>query len=233
MSFHNDEKIKKNIEARKKKELYEKEQEKKAQLKLEKQKEKEKRYKIEELPIFMILNVCFLISIIGLSFSKRPIYILYSIISIFFIIYIGKRTKYEFDNTLNILLWNITKSLNDFVKYKVKINNSFENNQKVLKISSILLGVSLLFISSTNIIYGLSLFFMIGILLVTFANKDFELISSTTNIICILAFIGLIIKSIMYSIISGQLQVDFMNIIVSMLFSSINNYTSNLTITKP
>lgn len=233
MSFYSDEKIKKNIEKRRREEAYKKEQERKEKEKLEKLKIKESRYKVEEIPLPMVLSICFLISIMGISFKSNLLYVLYSIIGIVVTIFVGKRTKYKFDNTLNILLWNISIAINDFIKFKLKIDNSYETNKKTLNMYSIFFIICLLLLNSTNILYGISFILIIFIILLTIGNKNFDLISEVSYKIALFSFVGLITKTILYSIIYQSLNIDFMNIIMVDLFGSIYAYTKDLEIYKP
>lgn len=184
-------------------------------------KEKEE-YKKNLIPFMNIngylLSVCSISLILGItSISQLNIKcFIYSIFSIFVTIWVGRRltfNKDKYDNLFNVLLWNITQSLSDFIEYKISYDLK-SNYVKFIKKCSICASISLLFLNSNNIFFGLSLILLLIGYLVSFAYRDFDSILNTLNKLIMFALIGLFLKTFLSFFICDFFIIDFSNILV-------------------
>lgn len=231
--MYNDEKINKEMQKRKKQEDNERRKKEEERKKAEKKALKMSRFHITEIPIIMILSICFMIAIIGVSiYEKQYLNVIYSIIGIVSTVYIGKRLRFTFDETLNVLIWNITQTIRDFIDYRLKLD-FFSGSEKRVQSLSVIFSIAILFLNSNNILYGLFMAIVIITYIISFANREFDTLTHNANTITLFAFFGLIVKTIFYSLYYKMLYVDFMNIILIVLFTLIAHYTKNLPIYEP
>lgn len=217
------------IKRREQKERIEREHEEYQELKKQKAQERKeeqsKLLKINEINGYL-LSICAIMLILGVTsvFVGSFLNAIYSIIGIISTIYIGRRLKFKlenFDEVANIVLWNITQTLNDFIEYKVDydIKGSYEN---IIKKSSIAMLISLLFLNSNNVIYGLSLLALIVGFLMAIAFRDFNIITSNLNKLIICAIIGIFLKAIISFFIFKVFTIDFFNVVLVNVFMIIN-----------
>lgn len=197
-------------------------------MKIKKQEREE--YKNKLIPFIEIngylLSICAIMLMLGVTsvFMLSFYNVIYSIIGIISTIYIGRRIRpisESLDETTNILIWNISQTLNDFVEYKINydIKASYEG---VVAKSTICLMGSLLFLNSNNIIYGLSLLALIMGILMSIAYRDIETITCVLNKLLVCAIVGLFIKAIFSYFVLSIFTIDFFNVVLINLFVILN-----------
>ena len=231
--LYNDEKINREIEQRKRVEENEKRKKEAEKLKEEKRALKLSRFHISEIPTTMLLCIYFMIATIGISiYMGKYQYVLFSVIGIPATIYTGKRLRFTFDDALNVLVWNMTYVINEFINYKIRFD-LYTGNGKRIKTLSVILAIIVATLSSNTIFFGLLFVITILFYLVSFADRDLASISNASNIVVIGGVIGLVSKTLLYTFLTKNLYIDFMNIIIICVFTAISHYTKNLPITEP
>lgn len=201
---------------------YEEYQKMKEQKEKEKREERNKLIKINEMNQYL-LSICAIMIILGITSICLGSFLnaIYSVIGILSTLYIGRRLKFNFDEVSNILLWNITQTLNDIIEYKIPydIKGSYKN---IVNKASFIMMISLLFLNSNNIIYGLSLFILILGFLMSLSFRDFKVITSKLNKLIICSIIGLFFKTILSFFILKVFTIDFFNVVLVNIFTMIN-----------
>lgn len=198
-------------------------------LKEEERKEKQE-YKSKLLKFHQLnghtLSTCAILLILAITSLAMESYLnaIYSIIGIFVSIYIGKRLTFnidKFDDVLNVLLWNITQTLNDFIEHKIdyEIKESYEG---IISKATLFMSVSLLLFNSNSIVYGFSLLALILGFLMALAYRDLNSITISLNRLILFAIIGIFIKTIISYFIFKVFTIDFFNIVLVNIFLIIN-----------
>ena len=193
--------------------------------KQERKEEKNKLLKFSEINGYLLaLCAVMIILLVTSIFVGSFLNTIYSIIAIISTIYIGRRLTFKienFDEVGNILLWNITQTLNDFIEYKIDydIKGSYEG---IIKKASVVMLFSLLFLNSNSIIYGLSLLILIVGFIMAIAFRDFNTITSKLNKLIICAIIGVFIKAVISFFVFKVFTIDFFNVVLVNVFLIIN-----------
>lgn len=231
--LYNDDEFNKELEKQKK--SIEEKQLKEAQEEARKLKEeaKNKLIPLSEINQFLLLASSFSLILMGVAiFDLKLSYIVSGIISIIVCIYIGRRLKINYDETLNVLLWNVTQTLKDFIEYKIPFDLYTDNSSRV-KQMSILFTFIVATTNSNNILYGFGFIFILITYLISFSYRDTDTISFYSNKVVIGALFGLIFKTIVDTAFNSTLTIDFMNIIVVLIFVVIEYLTSICQIYEP
>ena len=233
MPIYNDETINKEINERESKERLEREnREKEEAIKLKKE-DRKNLIPIMNISEYLLIACAFLIILATLSlFTFNFMYAIYSIVSIVITLYIGRRLKINFDEELNIILWNTSESFKDFFEYRLKYDFLSGSRERLNKIS-IIFSVILFTFNSNSIVFSVSLVLMIFCYVVSFSNKEIDSIEYNSKIIILGALAGLIIKTLLNTFFSGVLVIDFMNIIVLNIFVAINTFSREAKIHEP
>lgn len=235
----NDLQFEKNIKEQKLK----KQQEQIAFEKLEKKearKDKIKNYKQNSIPIYkmrktFVLTVllCFILAIIALlhGFITDA---LFTFVSGIATLILGQnlRVGNSKPKLTNTILYNLSKSIKDFIDYKIPYE-IFENEKTWMDMYTVLGMFVFLFIPSDNIFYALCVLMIFLVFIIAFANKDIDSIYSHSKLLIPICFIGVIVKVIIQYIYMGVIDIDMANIVLINIFSIINVFTKDLTITKP
>lgn len=173
-----------------------------------------------------LLSICAIMVVLGVTsiFLFSLPNIIYSIIGIISTIYIGRRITFKsenFDEVANVLLWNITQTLNDFIEHKInyEIKESYED---IIAKATICMMGSLLFLNSNSIIYGLSLLALILGMLMAIAYRDTDAITCNLQKLIISAIIGLFLKTIISYVFFKVFAVDFFNVVLVNVFVILN-----------
>lgn len=197
----------------------------KEEQKREKQEYKNQLLKFNELNGYT-LSTCAIMLVLGVTSIVMTSFVnaIYSFITIFISLYIGKRLTFnidKFDEVLNVLFWNITQTLNDFIEHKIvyDIQGSYKS---IVKKATFFMMISLLFLSSNSVIYGFSLFALILGFLMSLAYRDFNTVTTSLNKLILFAIIGVFIKTIISFIILKVFTIDFFNIVLVNIFLIIN-----------
>lgn len=207
--------------------------EEKKKLQNEKSKENKELKAVEKaeknkrlIPLFNIngylLSTCAVMIILGVTsfFMNNLLNAMYSLIAMLITIYIGRRLTFkakDIDEIGNVLIWNITQTLNDFIEYKLNYDIK-ESYRKIIKISSVSSILSLLLLNSNNIIYGMSLVLLTIGYLMAIAYRDFSSITCNLNKLIICSLIGIFIKTILSYFILHIFTIDFFNVIAIDMF---------------
>lgn len=212
-----------------------KQQQKAEEAKKKKEEEKNKRvsfFKFNKLILasyfLMLIGI-----IVSLAFSKID-YVFYSIITIFMSIYLNRRLKFNNVNMelVNVLLWNLTNALNDFIKYQIS-PKLLEKNQKQITIACSVFMILLVLLPSNNVIFIIGLIAVFGTFIVALANKDMALINEKVNFLIIMTVLGFFVKIAVPLFWNQTFYIDFGFIILLNLFVAIDFFTKNITIHQP
>lgn len=200
-----------------------------------KEEEKKRRVSFLQFPKIILASYVLLIigSIVSLAF-KEYLYIFYSVITIFMSYYLNRRLKFNNINMelVNVLLWNLTNSINDFIKYQLspKILENYKKNTTL--ISSIFM-ILLILLQSNNVIFIIGLIALIAQFIVCFANKDFEFINEKVNFLIIMTVLGFFVKIIIPLFFTKTFYLDFGFMVLLNIFVTIDFFTKNITLHKP
>ena len=132
----------------------------------------------------------------------------------------------------NVLLWNLSKSIRDFIDYKIPYE-IFENKDKWLDMYAVLGMIVFAICPSSNVFYGIVLVLILLSFIVAFAVEDIKGIHQHCNIIVIGAITGLIIKALYGYIMMAVIDVDLFNVVLINLFIFIEARTQDLEIQEP
>lgn len=231
--LYNDEKVNEEIRHRETQQKMERENKKKAQEKKLRKEERKLLNPISAIDGLLLMTCCLSIVLIAISLAfGNIIYIVYSVIAIFGTIYVGKRLQVNYNKLLNVLLWNITQSIKDFIDYKVPYDLLSNSDFRLFK-TSVIFSIICVIVPSNNVIFGIAFVITVIMFIVNFANRLTEDLSKNSKIIAIFCFIGVIVKVILNIILYKTLFIDFTNIVFISLFVSINFYTKNIEIVEP
>jgi len=235
-SSFNDLQIEKVIQEQRQKEFNEK------QRYFQNMKQEQRDFEIEEfhnnsLPLFQ-MDIWFLLTTIyslimcGIgAFTGYYGIAISCLIACICMIFIGKCSyrKYTEPQITNTILWNLSQSLFDFIDIKIPFE-TLNNKDRLIDLSTVLCCIVFLICKPGFILYGIAMTLMLLSIIIAFSMKDVPLIYSRARVIVIFLFIGLILKSIFYSIFDGILYFDAMNIVLLNIFNMIKIYTDDLEI---
>lgn len=208
--------------------------------KREARKEKIKEYKANTVPIYKVKKsflittiLCVILGLIALfkGFIGESIFTIISGI-ITFIVGQNIRLGNSQPRLTNTILYNISKSLKDFIDYKIPYE-IFENENTWSDMYTVLGMFVFAIIPSDNIFYGLVLIMIILTFFISFASTNISNIYNHVKLLIPACVIGLIIKAIIQYMYMGVIDIDLTNIVLINIFTIIAAYTENLTITKP
>ena len=231
--LYNDDKVMNDIYNREAKRKREKEYKEKLKEKEEEKERKKLLTPISKISNLLLINCSLLIISIGLSLVCMKFnYVLYSIITIFLSIFIGKRLQINYDELFNVLLWNISQSIKDFIEFKIPYDLAENNDFKLFKTSCIFSILSII-LNSTNVIYIISFAIVLLMFIVSLGYRNIEDIRKNSKLISIALLIGFVLKTVLYTIFTKTLTIDYMNSLLLNVFVAINYYCSKINIINP
>ncbi|HBF3307023.1 TPA: hypothetical protein KOB88_001938 [Clostridioides difficile] len=156
---------------------------------------------------------------------------IYSVICIFLTIYVGRRLKFreKNDEVTNVVIWNLSQSINDFIEYKIKNYDLLGDYKNLLLKTSIVLAICLLFIVNSAICLIPTLFFIL-LFFISFAKREVETINLFIKILIVVSAIGFMLKSITIIVFTGIFDVDLFNIIAVNIFAVVQFLCKNIEI---
>lgn len=159
---------------------------------------------------------------------------IYSVICIFLTIYIGRRLKFrkKNDEVTNVVIWNLSQSINDFIEYKIKNYDLLGDYKNLLLKTSIVLAICLLFVVNSAICLIPTLFFIL-LFFISFANKNFCEIRKYIKWLIVTGFLGFVLKIIFAITVTNNLSIDLFNIININIFTIIQLIIDNIEIKEP
>lgn len=202
--------------------------------------EEKKEYKKTLIP-FMNINGylligCVLCIALGITsiVNLKIIPTIYAVISIIFTLFIGRRLRFKEPDCplLNLLLWNLSQSINDFFKHKIEYE-VISNLDKAISITGYTLLASVMVLNSNCLFYGISLLGFIVVFIMCMAVREFNEFNIFTKKIMVGCLFGLVFKTIFETFIFGAFTVDFFNIVVLNLMAILNLFAEKITITEP
>lgn len=210
--------------------------------KKEARKEKIQQYKANSTPIYKIkksilltMLISIILALIALLNGFISEFVL-TTISVILTLVIGKSIRVDANihqpKLTNILLYNLSKSIRDFIDYKIPYE-IFENRKKWFDMYTILSMIAVMFLKTDNILYGFFILCVVLLSIVSFAENEIEDINSHLSLIIYAAIVGTVIKVIIEYIYMGIIDIPLMNILLINCFSIITAYTENLKIDKP
>ncbi|MCC0727635.1 hypothetical protein KGF51_14600 [Clostridioides sp. ZZV14-6045] len=183
-----------------------------------------------------LLLCCWLliISIITSFIVAKWELFIYSVIFIFLTIYIGRRLKFrgKNDEVTNVVIWNLSQSINDFIEYKIKNYDLLGDYKNLLLKTSIVLAICLLFVVNSAICLIPTLFFIL-LFFISLANKNFCEIRKCIKWLIVTGFLGFVLKIIFAVIATNNLSIDLFNIININIFTIIQLIIDNIEIKEP
>lgn len=231
---------KRNIDGYGEEEIRENLQKIKQQQKAEEEKKRREEEKARRVP-FLQFNKLILASyvllvlgmIVSVAFGEY-LYVPYCIITILMSIFINRRLKFNDINMelINVLLWNLTNSMKDFIRYQISqklLDKYKENTTKVF----IVFMVLLVLFQSNNIVFIIGLMAMISQLLVCFANQDLEFIHEKITYLIIMTVLGFFVKIFIPLFFTRTFYLDFGFLVLLNLLVALDFFTKNIQIHKP
>lgn len=200
-----------------------------------KEEQQKRRVKFTEFNKLILASYFLLIlgTIISVVYNEYE-YILYSIITIIMSYYLNRRLKFNNVNMelVNVLLWNLTNSINDFIKYQIspKLLNDYKKNMTT--VCSIFM-ILLVLLPSNNVIFIIGMIATFATFLVTFANKDLLLINEKVNFLIIMTVLGFFVKIAIPLFFTKTFYLDFGFIVLLNIFVALDFFTKNITIYQP
>lgn len=208
--------------------------------KKEARREKIKEYKKNTIPIYKVKKsfliatiLCFILGLVAL-FNGFIIDSIFSVFTGFATIILGQNVRVG--NTqpklTNTILYNIHKSLKDFIDYKIPYE-IFENEKSWMDMYTVLGMIIFIILPSKNIFFGFVIVMLIITFLIAFAANEIDDIYNHTKLLVPACLIGLIVKVIYQNLYMGTIDIDLANVVLANIFAIINVYTKDLKITKP
>lgn len=204
-------------------------------IKEEKMKYRKTLNKFTDFNDFILLTIGLaVLSLISSLVYIKINYLIYSIIAIVCSYYIGKRLKplNKEDNIWQVLLWNLSLSIDDFLEYKLQYevkDNYIKNVNRITYLFCICVAV----FNSNTIIYPLALFALLCSYLIAFACKDTDIIIDKSNlVICSLLF-GFVLKGVVHSLIRGVLVLDMFNLGLALAFILLYHLLKEIRLEEP
>ncbi|MCC0671803.1 MULTISPECIES: hypothetical protein [unclassified Clostridioides] len=175
-----------------------------------------------------------IISIIASFIVAKWELFIYSVICTFLTIYIGRRLKFKENNdeVTNVVIGNLSQSINDFIEYKIKNYDLLGDYKNLLLKTSIVLTICLLFVVNSAICLIPTLFFIL-LFFISFANKNFCEIRKCIKWLIVTGFFGFVLKMIFAIIVTNNLSIDLFNIININIFTIIQLIIDNIEIKEP
>lgn len=208
--------------------------------KKEARKEKIKEYKKNTVPIYKVKKsfliatiLCFILGLVAI-FNGFITDGVFSIITGIATIVLGQNIRIgnSQPKLTNTILYNIHKSLKDFIDYKIPYE-IFENEKAWMDMYTVLGMLVFIILPSKNVFYGVVLVMLIITFVIAFAANEIEDIYNHSKLLVPACIIGLIVKVIYQNIYMGMIDIDLANVVLVNVFSIINVYTKDLKITKP
>ncbi|MDI3075345.1 hypothetical protein QJL41_12445 [Clostridioides difficile] len=200
-------------------------------------KDQEEKLEEELIPFTQIdskLLLCcgiLIISIIASFIVAKWELFIYSVICTFLTIYIGRRLKFKENNDeiTNVVIGNLSQSINDFIDYKIEKYDLLGDYKNLLLKTSIVLAICLLFVVNSAICLIPTMFFIL-LFFISFAKRDFETINLFIKMLIVVSIIGFMLKSITIIVFIGIFYVDLFNIIAVNIFVVIQFLCKNIEI---